>query len=136
MGKHQASEPVHQGLKATLGLNKDGLKKPAAALKKAAGTSKTVKKNPLKKEPEKKKPTKKASLKNDRQPWAKISKTTARNPARCYLTGCHHKDEKVSHKWSLQYSFVVDRIKEALEKDHLTKEEALQMRVDLCARFP
>jgi hypothetical protein len=141
MGKHQASEPVHQGLKATLGLNKDGLKKPAAALKKAAGTSKTIKKNSLKKEPEKKTPTEKASLKKDRQPWAKISKTTPRNPARCYLTGCHHKDEKkfliveVSHKWSLQYSFVVDRIKEALEKDHLTKEEALQMRVDLCAQF-
>ena len=36
MGKHQASEPVRQGLKATLGLNKDGLKKPAAALKKGS----------------------------------------------------------------------------------------------------
>ena len=156
MARHQASEPVHQNLKASLGLSQGGLKKPAAALKKpaaalkkpaaalkkAAGKPKAIKKNALKKEIEEKRPTKNAPLKKGRQPWARISKTTARNPARCYLTGCHHKDEKkfliveVTQKWSLQYSFVVDRIKEALEKDHLTKEEALQMRVDLCAKFP
>ena len=37
---------------------------------------------------------------------------------------------------TIQYSWVVDRIKESLEKDHLTKGEALQMREDLCAEFP
>ena len=127
--KHQAEPTRHEDLNATLGV----MKKPAAALKKAV-----AKKGSLKKVP-----AKKVSLKKEtRKPWVKLSKTTAKKPPRCYLTGSHSNEQQkfliveVAKTRSLQYSWVVDRIKESLEKDHLTKEEALQMREDFCAEFP
>ena len=127
--KHQAEPTRHEDLKAALGV----LKKPAAALKKAVAKEGSLKKVPAKK----------VSLKKEtRKPWVKLSKTTAKKPPRCYLTGSHSNEQKkfliveVAKTRSLQYSWVVDRIKESLEKDHLTKEEALQMREDLCAEFP
>ena len=42
---------------------------------------------------------------------------------------------EVAKRRSLQYHWIIDSIMEALEKDNLTKEEALQMREDLCAIF-
>ena len=42
---------------------------------------------------------------------------------------------EVAKRRSLQYHWITDSIMEALEKDNLTKEEALQMREDLCAIF-
>jgi hypothetical protein len=42
---------------------------------------------------------------------------------------------EVAKRRSLQYHWIIDSIMEALKKDNLTKEEALQMREDLCAIF-
>ena len=77
-----------------------------------------------------------------REPWVKIRKTMAKKPERAYLVGAHHTLEKVklivevSHKKSVQYSWVIDKIWEALLKDHLTKAEAVQMREELCCQYP
>lgn len=128
-------------------------KKPAAALKKSKAASK---KGPLKKgkpaasksslkkgKAEKSNPLKKdAALKKERLPWVKLLKTTSIKSERCYLTGTHEKNGKpkliveVTKRRSLQYHWVIDSIMKALKKDNLTKEEALQMREDLCAKFP
>ena len=71
----------------------------------------------------------------------KLLKTTSRKSERCYLAGTHEKGGKpsliveVAKRRSLQYHWIIDSIMEALKKDNLTKEEALQMREDLCAKF-
>ena len=81
MLKHQAEPTRHEDLKAALGV----LKKPAAALKKEV-----AKKGPLKKVPAKKVSLKKGT----RKPWVKLSKTTAKRPPRCCLTGSHSNEQK------------------------------------------
>lgn len=126
-----ASETGHSELQEAMCLRQ----KPAAALKKApcASPSTLKKVKTLKKD---------SALKHGRKPWAKITKTTASKPERCYLIGAHEPGEKlrliveVSKKRSLQYIYIIDMIKEALHKKHLTKEEALDMRDDLCCQFP
>ena len=42
---------------------------------------------------------------------------------------------EVSKKRSLQYIYIIDMIKDALHKKHLTNEEALDMRDDLRCQF-
>jgi len=37
---------------------------------------------------------------------------------------------------SKQYILIIEKIKEALENDNISKEEALQMRKKLCEQFP
>ena len=126
-----ASETGHSELQEAMCLRQ----KPAAALKKApcASPSTLKKVKTLKKD---------SALKHGRKPWAKITKTTASKPERCYLIGAHEPGEKlrliveVSKKRSLQYIYIIDMIKEALHKKHLTKEEALDMSDDLCCQFP
>ena len=65
----------------------------------------------------------------------------AKKPERAYLVGARHTLEKVkliaevSHKKSLHYSLVIDKIWEALLQDHLTKAEAIQMREELCCQY-
>ena len=121
-----------------------GFKKPAAALKKAKAASKPWKKDLKSKKPATSSPLKKgkALKKAGRQPWVKIRKTMAKKPERAYLVGAHHALEKVklivevSHKKSVHYSWVIDKIWEALLKDHLTKAEAVQMREELCCQYP
>ena len=81
-------------------------------------------------------------MKKERLPWVNVLKATGKKPERCYLTGTHDLAKKpsliveVTKTRGNNYSFVVDKIWEALKKDHLTKEEALDMRDALCARFP
>jgi UDP-N-acetylmuramate-alanine ligase len=80
-------------------------------------------------------------LKKGSLPWVKLLKTTSRKSERCYLAGTHEKGGKpsliveVAKRRSLQYHWIIDSIMEALKKANLTKEEALQMREDLCAIF-
>jgi hypothetical protein len=121
-----------------------GFKKPAAALKKAKTASKPLKKDLKSKKPATSSPLKKgkALKKAGREPWVKIRKTMAKKPERAYLVGAHHTLEKVklivevSHKKSVHYSWVIDKIWEALLKDHLTKAEAVRMREELCCQYP
>ena len=41
---------------------------------------------------------------------------------------------EVSNKRSNRYGLIIGKIKEALEKKHWTKEEAVQMREELCSK--
>ena len=43
---------------------------------------------------------------------------------------------EVSQTMSKKYSFVVDKIKDALENENLSKEEAKDLRKTLCAEYP
>lgn len=142
-------ETSHPDLKKSLGLVN---KKPASLKKEKVSKPKpsSPKKKKGLKKPGKKASLKKpamhgasqASLKKDRLPWVKILKTTGKKPERCYLLGAHDLAEKprliveVTKAKSNNYSWIIDKIWESLKKDHLTKEEALQMREDLCAKFP
>eukprot|EP00435_Cladocopium_sp_Y103_P049613 s1376_g15.t1 len=121
-----------------------GFKKPAAALKKPKAASKPLKKDLKSKKPSTSSPLKKGKTlkKADRKPWVQIRKTMAKKPERAYLVGAHHTLEKVklivvvSYKKNVHYSWVIDKIWEALLKDHLTKAEAVQMREELCCQYP
>ena len=87
-------------------------------------------------------PLKKGDEVSERRPWQVLRKTTATKPERCYLTGTQEKGGKlkliveVKKSWSNRYPLVIDKIKESLEKDHLTKEEALALREQLCKKYP
>ena len=154
--ENASDDSGHPALQDAMGLAR---KKPAAALKKAkcptskpleedkvkpnkAGLKKHGHAKPLKKDTAKGKPDGKPLKKEVRKPWAKISKTISLKSERCYLCGAHEGETKkhliveVTKKRSLQYVFIIDRIKQALEKDHITKAEALKMREDLCSQFP
>ena len=107
-------------------------KKPAAspkALRKAKAKPKTLKKaEPLEK--------------GVRKPWVKIKKTKAEKPIpRAYLQGSTEEGEKlhliveVSSKRSDHYEKIIDEIHESLEKDSLTKPEALALREELCSKY-
>ena len=110
-----------------------GFKKPAASLKKAS-TRKRATSSSLKKDHTLKKDSRKA--------WIKIRKTIAKNPARSYLVGTHQELEKakliveVSQKKSKHYSWIIDKIWEALLKDNLSKAEAVKMRDAMCLQYP
>ena len=69
----------------------------------------------------------------ERQPWELLKQTFPRNPERSYIQG-KYKDGKlhliveVSAKQSPNYLAIIGKIRQALEKDSLTKQEALDMR--------
>ena len=70
----------------------------------------------------------------------KIRLTNAKKPERSYLTGCTdggklHLIVEVSQVRCPQYKIVIQKIKEALEKDSLTKKEAMEMRETLCSNY-
>jgi len=80
----------------------------------------------------------------ERKPWVKISRTIAKHNPRAYLVGTtsHCKGAKLLHivtvtqKNSAMYVAITDRIHEALKKDHLTKEEAVQLKNRLLQQQP
>lgn len=75
-------------------------------------------------------------------PWLKLSKTNASKPERSYILGSKIKGEKmklvieVPKTWSSQYSFVVDKIMQKLRDEHLSKEQARELRNELCKKYP
>ena len=114
-----------------------GLSKKPAASPKALGKAKAKAKA-------KAKTLEKAELleKGVRKPWAKIKKTKAEKPVpRAYLQGSTEKGEKlhliveVTSKRSDHYEKIIDEIHESLEKDSLTKPEALALREELCSKY-
>ena len=129
----QASAEVHGGLKDAMGV----LKKPSAKI----SLKKEVFKNPALRKVGKNETLKKVED-TERMPWQKKIQTNAKKPERSYLTGRFSKDQdkflivEVTKKMSLQYRWIIARIKDSLEKEHITKHEATQMREDLCFQHP
>ena len=115
-------EPTHENLKKAMGVGHLAkcLKKPAAsgAFKKPAAAVKST------------------------GAWHKIYKTTPKKKERAYLCGTKAPGEKqkliveVTATMSKQYMLIIEKIKEALENDNISKEEALKMRAELCKKFP
>ena len=107
-----------------------GLEKPKAKAKgkakaKAKATAKTMAKKPA------------ALEKACRKPWKRLRMTCAKKPERAYLQGSTdggklHLIVECSAARCAQYHGVISKIKAALEKDWLTKDEARQLREDLC----
>ena len=77
-----------------------------------------------------------------RQPWEHLKQTNANKPIpRAYIQGNLAGEKKhliveVTSKMSPNYLAVIGKIREALEKSSLTKEEALKMRADLLEKEP
>ena len=75
-------------------------------------------------------------------PWLKLQKTVAKNPERSYLLGTKAAGSKprliveVSRVRSRQHSFIIDRLRDALAEQNLSKEAALELRDTLCAQYP
>ena len=112
-------------------------KRPAAALGKAAAKAP---KAAAKAKPAAKAPLKKGTGEDPgRKPWVKLRKTIAQNPKRAYLQGTTDGLEKlrlvveVPERRTPDFEEIIDEIKAALEKDHLTKAEAIAMRERLYA---
>ena len=116
--KKAKAKPVLKKPAACLG--KGPLKKPAASLGKDSlgkGTS------------------------SERKPWVKLRQTDAKkdNP-RSYICGMveggkMHLIVEISAKMSPHYKALIGKIREALEKDNLSKEEALSMRAKLLKQY-
>ena len=75
-----------------------------------------------------------------RQEWEKLIQTHGTNPERSYIQGnvkggSKHLIVQVTAHQSPHYKAIIGKIREALEKDSLTKEEALEMRADLLSRY-
>ena len=98
------------------------MKKPAALVKRAEATS------------EKHNSTSPVA----RKPWLKLSKVNAKNPERAYIIGSQEPGEKnrliveIPMKRSASYSAHIDAILAKLRENHLTKNEAIQLREELC----
>ena len=107
-------------------------KRPAAALEKAAAKAP--------KAAAEAKAAAKAGEDPGRKPWVKLRKTIAQNPKRAYLQGTTDGLEKlrlvveVPERRTPDFEEIIDQIKAALEKDHLTKAEAIAMRERLYAK--
>ena len=78
---------------------------------------------------------------SERKPWVKLRQVDAKkeNP-RSYICGMveggkMHLIVEISAKMSPHYKALIGKIKEALEKDNLTKEEALPMRARLLKQY-
>ena len=108
---------------------KTGLKKPAAAAKRPAALQKAGE-------------SPKTPACSESKPWLSIRKTMASKPERCYLTGTKEKGGKlklvveVPKTWSNRYPLVIDKIKEAMLAENLSKEEAVALRSKLCKQYP
>ena len=75
-----------------------------------------------------------------RQRWESISQTHGSKPERAYIQGnvnggAKHLIVQVTAAQSPHYLAIIGKIREALEKDSLTKEETLEMRAGLLARY-
>ena len=73
-----------------------------------------------------------------RQEWEKLIQTHGTNPERSYIQGNVKGGSKhliVQAHQSPHYKAIIGKIREALEKDSLTKEEALEMRAGLLSRY-
>ena len=87
-------------------------------------------------------PLKKANSLEKASPWFKLSKTKASKPERSYILGSKSKGEKmkliveVPLTWSTQYELVVDKLLQALREDNLTKDQARELRSELCKQYP
>ena len=105
-----------------------GKKMPAAALKKAKGKAKS-KAKALKKAP---------SELPQKTKWVKLRKTTGTNPERCYITGSTEIGGRlkliveVSHKRTPHYKAIADTLMARIEEQQLSKEQALELREELC----
>ena len=105
-----------------------GKKRPAAALKKAKCKAKS-KAKALKKAP---------SEQPQKTKWVKLRKTTGANPERCYITGSTEIGGKlkliveVSHKRTPHYKAIADTLMARIEEQQLSKEQALELREELC----
>ena len=98
-----------------------GLSKKPAAFPKALGKAK-AKPQAKAKILEKAEPLEKGA----RKPWAKIKKTKGEK-LRLIV--------EVTSKRSDHYEKIIDEIHESLEKDSLTKPEALALREELCSKY-
>ena len=73
-----------------------------------------------------------------------MRKTNAKKPKRTYITGVlapgsgHPRKliVEVPATWSSQHDLICNKIMKALEKDSLSKAEALKMREGLVAAYP
>ena len=78
----------------------------------------------------------------DEGPWLNLAKTKAKNPERTYLCGHKRKGAKprlvveVSKARSRRHCWIIDKIQDALEQEHVTKKEALALRDKFCAEYP
>ena len=110
--------------------------------KKAAGAGKAKSRSPAKPLAKaaaaKTKPLPKGPLGGVRKPWLKLRITRAKNPERAYIQGTKEVDVKpylivqVTRKSTPHYKQVIDEIYCKLEKDWLSKAEALKLREELC----
>ena len=114
-----------ESLHGALGYSK---KRPAAALEKAKGKAQS-KAKALKKAP---------SEQPQKTKWVKLRKTTGTNPERCYITGSTEIGGKlkliveVSHKRTPHYKAIADTLMARIEEQQLSKEQALELRDELC----
>ena len=75
-------------------------------------------------------------------PWLKLVTTNAKNPERTYLCGYKRQGAKprlvveVSKARSRRHCWIIEKIKDALEQEHLTKKAALSLRDKFCAEYP
>ena len=108
------------------------------------GTGKPLKNGtdkPLKKATEKKTAGPAADMSGP-GPWLKLHKVMAAKPKIAYILGTKSWEVKpklvaeVSQAMSKRYSFVVDKIKDALENENLSKGEAKDLRKTLCEKYP
>ena len=137
------------GLQAALGYGKKPLKRPASALEKAlkrpASALEKVEKARPKKDAgktEKKNHAKTSSEKEKRKPWLKVKKTVAWKKPRSYLTGTTEKGGKLKLIVEVSgarcpdwHSQMVGEIWASLEKEALTKSEAIALREKLCKEW-
>ena len=110
-------------------------KRPAASLEKVAKADKNLKESKRKKKEFGKDSSKK------RQEWFKLYTTWPKCPERGYITGIQKEGGKkiliveVTKKMSLYYQDIVAEIRDALEKESITKEEAVSMRSELLLAY-
>ena len=87
---------------------------------------------------------KRGPSKGSEGPWYALRKTNAKKPKRTYITGVlapgsgHPRKliVEVPATWSSQHDLICNKIMKALEKDSLSKAEALKMREELVAAYP
>ena len=79
------------------------------------------------------------SSSGSKPPWWRLRITRSLKPPRAYITGSKEVGAKklpliveVSEKRSKKYNQVIDMIYRELQDNHLTKEEAIQLRDELC----
>ena len=112
-------------------------KRPAASLEKVAAANKHLKESKCSK---KEKSLGKDSTKK-RQKWFRLYTTWPKNPERGYITGIQKEGDKkvliveVTLKMSQYYQDIVADIRDALEKESITKAEAVSMRSELLLAY-